>query len=348
MASQTVSYEDLQDIFARQRAKTSKENDAFTELFEKELRHFENSSPTNALAGNEALRSKFVRDKNISLPEENISEADVIAAIRKRSPGPVSLLSSGDRFQRSYLDKAESRQPPDIKSSIDAENEWEHRRFASVSKMHSHFYVVTNTLQDQIRNVVDASHEMNRLLKQARDLISHAGSMAKKCSALKSDQPHEITKRLHTMLRRQHEQLLGAAARRHILSGQGGVIHPHNESGERLYMELRQSKDQLSRSLEMLEMTRDQRDSLAKDNDKLRAELARFYALEQKTECRRGKRQTASCGIETTGIKKHVHRRRKPPSLPGKSSAQRNSERIISSQKSTSSPNRLAKPVDWW
>ena len=231
MASQSASYEELQDLFARRRAKTSEENDAFTELFEKELRHFENTSSTNTLASNEAVRPVFVPDRNVLLPDKGISEADVIAAIRKRSPGPVSLLSTGGRFQRSYHGKAEPRSTADIKSSIDAENEWEHRRFASVSKMHSHFYAVTNTLQDQIRNVVDASHEMNRLLKQARDLISHAGSMAKKCSALKNDQPHEITKRLHAMLRRQHEQLLDIAAHRHedrhIPSGQGRDIDPH-------------------------------------------------------------------------------------------------------------------------
>jgi len=160
-----------------------------------------------------------------------------------------------------------------VNSRISSENEWEHRRLASLSTMHAAHVGSLNYLQDYHRQVVQEACNVDYILEEAKDMLYQAKSMAKRCIALKQDQPHEITKKLWDMLRNKY--------------------HP-NDVGIKLFDTTKQVEDekmlkeevtsmkaQLSHCLGLLDMYKEQRDMLATDNKKLRDELTRVYVEQE-------------------------------------------------------------------
>eukprot|EP00943_MAST-04B_sp_MAST-4B-sp1_P000183 g183.t1 len=160
-----------------------------------------------------------------------------------------------------------------VNTRISSENEWEHRRLASLSTMHAAHVGSLNYLQDYHRQVVQEACNVDYILEEAKDMLYQAKSMAKRCIALKQDQPHEITKKLWDMLRNKY--------------------HP-NDVGIKLFNTTKQKEDekllkeevnsmkaQLSHCLGLLDMYKEQRDMLATDNKKLRDELTRVYVEQE-------------------------------------------------------------------
>ena len=236
----------------------------------------------------EGMPSNFVQQQNV------VQQPQPPRTSNKQQPmyNPIAPPSPFTKRPAEWVD-----------SKISAENEWEHRRLASLSTLHSTHVGSMNYIQDYHRKVLQEACSVDYILEEARDMLYQAKSMAKRCIALKHDQPHDITKKLWDMLRNKyHPNDIGIK-----------LFHKKSlEDNKSLKEELNSMKAQLSHCLGLLDTYKDQRDLLAKDNEQLREELTRVYVEQEELTV---KLRRASGGYERPS--------RKAPLRPRSSSRRR-------------------------